>query len=181
MTLGPRSRGLALTCRQGFEVGDMQPKLSRSGKDHQRFTYKRENSRPLGRADWRHSDTGTLRCLTFELSGRRRQDARPGLAKMYCVPPGRAWWPAVGAPLERGVRQRAAVVEVPAKCGRSKFGALTRRPRWRHEVMASRGDGWPALTRAGNGAWTRLWPGGVAAEGVGKKRQETSKFQRRKG
>ena len=42
--------------------------------------------------------------LTFELSGRRRQDARPGLAKMYRVPPDRAWWPAVGAPLERGVR-----------------------------------------------------------------------------
>ena len=42
--------------------------------------------------------------LTFELSGRRRQDARPGLAKMYTVPPARAWWPAVGAPLERGVR-----------------------------------------------------------------------------
>ena len=42
--------------------------------------------------------------LTFELSGRRRLDARPGLAKMYRVPPGRAWWPAVGAPLERGVR-----------------------------------------------------------------------------
>jgi hypothetical protein len=46
-----------------------------------------------------------LRRLTFELSGRRRQDARPGLAKMYRVPPDRAWWPAVGAPLERGVRR----------------------------------------------------------------------------
>ena len=45
-----------------------------------------------------------MRGLTFELSGRRRQDARPGLAKMYSVPPDRAWWPAVGAPLERGVR-----------------------------------------------------------------------------
>ena len=44
--------------------------------------------------------------LTFELSGRRRQDARPGLAKMYRVPPDRAWWPAVGAPLERGVRHQ---------------------------------------------------------------------------
>ena len=50
--------------------------------------------------------TLTLRCLTFELSGRQRQDARPGLARMYRVPPDRAWWPAVGAPLERGVRQR---------------------------------------------------------------------------
>ena len=43
--------------------------------------------------------------LTFELSGRQQQDARPGLAKMYRVPPDRAWWPAVGAPLERGVRR----------------------------------------------------------------------------
>ena len=52
---------------------------------------------------------GFLVCgLTFELSGRRRQDARPGLEKMYRVPPDRAWWPAVGAPLERGVRQRCA-------------------------------------------------------------------------
>ena len=47
---------------------------------------------------------GALRGLTFELSGRQRQDARPGLAKMYSVPLDRAWWPAVGAPLERGVR-----------------------------------------------------------------------------
>ena len=47
------------------------------------------------------------RGLTFELRGRQRQDARPGLAKMYRVPPDRAWWPAVGAPLERGVRQRS--------------------------------------------------------------------------
>ena len=46
--------------------------------------------------------------LTFELSGRQRQDARPGLAKMYRVPPDRAWWPAVGAPLERGVRHHCA-------------------------------------------------------------------------
>ena len=42
--------------------------------------------------------------LTFELSGRQRQDARPGLAKMYSVPPDRAWWRAVAAPVERGVR-----------------------------------------------------------------------------
>jgi hypothetical protein len=52
---------------------------------------------------------GTCWCgLTFELSGRRRQDARPGLVKMYRVPPARAWWPAVGAPLERGVRRHRA-------------------------------------------------------------------------
>ena len=46
----------------------------------------------------------TLVCLTFELTGSRRQDARPGLVKMYRVPPARAWWPAVGAPVERRVR-----------------------------------------------------------------------------
>jgi hypothetical protein len=46
-----------------------------------------------------------LRRLTLELSGRRRWDARPELAKMYRVPPTRAWWPAVGAPLERRVRR----------------------------------------------------------------------------
>jgi hypothetical protein len=54
-------------------------------------------------------------CLTFELSGRRRQDARPGLAKMYRVPPDRAWWPAVGAPLERGVRPHFAYAAGPAR------------------------------------------------------------------
>jgi hypothetical protein len=47
-----------------------------------------------------------MRGLTFELSGRRRQDAKPGPVKMYRVPPARAWWPAVGAPLERGVRRQ---------------------------------------------------------------------------
>ena len=45
-------------------------------------------------------------CLTFELSRHQRCGAKPGLAKMYRVPPDRAWWPAVGAPLERGVRRR---------------------------------------------------------------------------
>ena len=46
--------------------------------------------------------------LTFELRGRQRWDARPGLVKMYRVPPDRAWWPAVGAPFERGVRHQCA-------------------------------------------------------------------------
>jgi hypothetical protein len=44
-----------------------------------------------------------LRGLTFELSGRQRQDARPRPVKMDGGPQARAWWPAVGAPLERGV------------------------------------------------------------------------------
>jgi hypothetical protein len=51
-----------------------------------------------------------LRGLTFELTGRQRQDARPGLVKMYRVPPARAWWPAVGSPVERGVRHQCAPV-----------------------------------------------------------------------
>ena len=42
--------------------------------------------------------------LTFELSGRRRQDARARAEKMYTVPQAGPWWPAVGAPLERKVR-----------------------------------------------------------------------------
>lgn len=53
---------------------------------------------------------GFFTASTFELSGRQRQDARPGLAKMYRVPPGRAWWPAVGAPLERGVRLHSTMM-----------------------------------------------------------------------
>lgn len=43
-------------------------------------------------------------CPTIELSGHRRQAIRPGPVKMHRVPPALAWWPAVGAPLERGVR-----------------------------------------------------------------------------
>jgi hypothetical protein len=36
-----------------------------------------------------------------ELTGRQRQDARPEPQTMYRVPAARAWWPAVGAPVER--------------------------------------------------------------------------------
>lgn len=43
-------------------------------------------------------------CLTFDLTGRQRQNARPGLAKMYRVPLDLAWSLAVGVPLERVVR-----------------------------------------------------------------------------
>ena len=45
--------------------------------------------------------------LTFELSGSQRQDARPDGRNM-CQPGRRAWWPAVGAPLERGQASPAA-------------------------------------------------------------------------
>jgi hypothetical protein len=47
-----------------------------------------------------------MRGLTFELSGRQRQDARARTGKMYRVPQAGRWWPAVGAPLERGVRRQ---------------------------------------------------------------------------
>ena len=47
--------------------------------------------------------------LTFELSGRQRQVARPGLQTMYRVPAARAWRPAAGAPLERVVRPQLAM------------------------------------------------------------------------
>ena len=56
--------------------------------------------------------------LTFEVSGRQRWDARPGLVKMYRVPPARAWWPAVGAPLERGVRRHRAGLNSPTALSR---------------------------------------------------------------
>ena len=50
---------------------------------------------------------GALRGLTFELRGRQRQDARARAEKMYTVPRPGPWWPAVGAPFERGVRPYA--------------------------------------------------------------------------
>ena len=43
----------------------------------------------------------------FALSGHRRGDAGPGLAKMYRVAPDRAWRPAVGLSLNEGLGVRA--------------------------------------------------------------------------
>ena len=67
-----------------------------------------------------------LRRLTFELSGRQRQDAGARLAKMYRVPPTGPWWPAVGAPLERGVRRRCwhgsePGADFPARCPNAEY------------------------------------------------------------
>jgi hypothetical protein len=73
-----------------------------------RAPHKQERKRVLVFNSASSHCAGLLCGLTFELSGRRRQDARPGPVKMYRVPPARAWWPAVGAPLERGVRPRLA-------------------------------------------------------------------------
>ena len=63
--------------------------------------------------------------LTFELSGSRRRDARPTLWKMRRTT-GRAWWPAVGAPLERGVRQHCVLMAQKGKLKPSMPG-LSRR------------------------------------------------------
>ena len=56
-----------------------------------------------------------LRGLTFELSGRQRQDASARAVKMYSVPPTGRWWPAVGAPLERRVRPHMPVPKLRAQ------------------------------------------------------------------
>ena len=49
--------------------------------------------------------------LTFEVSGRRRQDAEPGPVKMYRVPSAPAWWPAVGARLREGLGVNLPLLE----------------------------------------------------------------------
>ncbi len=41
--------------------------------------------------------------ITFELSGRQRQATRPGMVKMYRVPPARAWWLALVLRLSEGL------------------------------------------------------------------------------
>ena len=56
----------------------------------------------------------------MELSGRRRYAARARAEKMDGVPQPGPWWHAVGAPLERGVRQHWFVVGLEAQ----KFVAL---------------------------------------------------------
>jgi len=65
---------------------------------------------------------GLVCALTFELSGRRRQGARARTGKMYRVPQAGPWWPAVGAPLERGVRpQRRCNAIGMAACSRMRL------------------------------------------------------------
>ena len=86
----------------------------------------------------------------------RRQDARPGLVKMYRVPPVRAWWLAVGPRLDRMVRPhlrrpRTAVslgahgeplwLQVRTLADRSLFLALHQEgvgPSSQHEHVANR-------------------------------------------
>ncbi len=68
------------------------PRLDAYGGRHASATHERCDANRLG--------------PTFELTGRLRQGGLVRLAKMYRVPPTGPWWPAVGAPLERGVRHQ---------------------------------------------------------------------------
>ena len=49
-------------------------------------------------------ERGILRGLTFEVTGRQRQDALARTGTMYRVPQSGPRWPAVGAPVDRRVR-----------------------------------------------------------------------------
>ena len=65
----------------------------------------RTKARPPGRAVMRQDAKTPKRCLTFELTGPRRQDALARAERMYRVPQLGPRWPAVAGPVERGVRQ----------------------------------------------------------------------------
>jgi hypothetical protein len=72
-----------------------------------------------------------LRRLTFEVSWRQRQATKPKPQKMYTVPVARAWWPAVGAQLDRGVgRRHLSVNELPMMevSNRRNLASLVGRP-----------------------------------------------------
>ena len=78
---------------------------------------------------------GILCCLTFELSGRRRQVARARAEKMYAVPQPGPWWPAVGAPLERVVRPHCTVPVADAcEVADATPAALTVKPETRPDL-----------------------------------------------
>ena len=55
-------------------------------------------------------------CLTFELTGPRRQDALARAEKMYRVPQLGPRWPAVAGPVERGVRLQRGHLGRQATC-----------------------------------------------------------------
>ena len=89
--------------------------------------------------------------LTFELSGRRRQDARPRAVMMHHVPQAWAWWPAVGAPLERGVSEVIGPPaanrpeETPCACDVARWNAAP----WKTDaamVRTARGLAWSWVT-----------------------------------
>jgi hypothetical protein len=78
---------------------------------------------------------------------------------MYRVPPARAWWPAVGAQLERGVRQRRAmfavlVVDLPKLC--SSFLPAEGVPRSALETRG--GPRFQAAAAPERALWCLCWP-----------------------
>ena len=66
-----------------------------------------------------------------ELTGRRREDAKPGPQTMYRVPAAWAWWPAVGAPVERPVRPHT-VFSGLARANHLHYGCPSRHRHRRH-------------------------------------------------
>ncbi len=80
-----------------------------------------------------------LRGLTFELSGCQRQDARARTVKMPHGPQAGPWWPAVGAPLERGVRHQCAQLasEVALARGHSASCSAPRQEQLRYSASAA--------------------------------------------
>ena len=88
-------------------------------------------ARPLGRAVLKITLAASMRCLTFELTGARRQDALARTERMYRVPQSGPRGPAVARPVERGVRQRCTLqaMEVASPtncCSRCRTFAATR-------------------------------------------------------
>jgi hypothetical protein len=69
----------------------------------------------------RSSDERAL-LSNVELTGRRRKDARLEPQTMYRVPAARAWWPAVGAPVERRVRHHCIrYCELRCRCATQRL------------------------------------------------------------
>jgi hypothetical protein len=66
--------------------------------------------------------------FAFELSGRRRQDARPRLAKMYRVSSAQAWWPASRLTGSAGRRYRARARNLVPGTGLKLTGSAGTKP-----------------------------------------------------
>ena len=94
--LGRRGRRIADAARPREE--EKAPSLRSRSEAHGTM-----RSRLLSRAT--NCKLGSLRGLTFEVRRGGRWDARPA-RPMICLAASRAWWPAVGPRLDRGVRPR---------------------------------------------------------------------------
>jgi hypothetical protein len=81
--------------------------------------------------------------LTFELTGRQRQDARARAVKMHRVPQAGTWWPAVDAPVERGVRHPRALFawRMISHARDSASRAALRQEQSRYSASAATADG----------------------------------------